>query len=72
MSDVKRFVWTLGPDGNGGSEWGVSGPLPNLKENYPLVMVLESDYKHIEEENDQLKREIAQLRESIFQERFIS
>ena len=71
MADVERFVWTLGPDGDGGAQWGVSGQL-DLKNDYPLVMVMERDYKRVEQENDQLKREIAQLRDSIFREKFVS
>lgn len=71
MSDIRRFVWTLVPDGDDGTQWGVSGQL-DLKNDYPLVMVMEKDYLRVEQENDQLKREIAQLRDSIFHERFVS
>lgn len=71
MDDVKRFLWTLGPDGHDGTEWGVSGQL-DLKNDYPLQMVLAKDFDRVAAENDALKRELAQLRDSALNSRFVS
>lgn len=68
INDVPRFVWTLGPDGEGGAQWGVGGTgisqISKALKDYPLVMVLEKDFDKVAEENECLKRQIAQLRES--------